>query len=122
MNGGAFQMELEYEAEDSGIKNVLHDVEAIVWPQSYDSGNAPGGLYGVTGIPGIITFDPDNCTIERDGYPWLNLLELNDRLGIWEMYGIGNAGGGRFLIDRNGKILAINPDAEQVEAILKDKL
>ena len=60
--------------------------------------------------------------IKRDGYPWLNLLELDDRLGIWKRYGIGNAGGGRFLIDRNGKILAINPDAAQVEAILKDKL
>ncbi len=60
--------------------------------------------------------------IERDGYPWLNLLELDDRLGIWTKYGIGNAGGGRFLVDRDGKILAINPDAAQVEAILKDKL
>ena len=60
--------------------------------------------------------------IERDGYPWLNLLELDDRLGIWKRYGIGNAGGGRFLVGRDGKILAINPDAAQVEAILEDKL
>ena len=66
--------------------------------------------------------DAMKTAIRRDGYPWLNLLELDDRLGIWTKYGIGNAGGGRFLVDRDGKILAINPDAAQVEAILKDKL
>ena len=66
--------------------------------------------------------DAMKTAIRRDGYPWLNLLELDDRLGIWKRYGIGNAGGGRFLVGRDGKILAINPDAAQVEAILEDKL
>ena len=66
--------------------------------------------------------DAMKTAIRRDGYPWLNLLELDDRLGIWTKYGVGNAGGARFLVDRDGKILAINPDAAQVEAILKDKL
>ncbi len=60
--------------------------------------------------------------IERDGYPWLNLLELDDRLGIWTKYGVGNAGGARFLVGRDGRILAINPDAAQVEAILEKEL
>ena len=60
--------------------------------------------------------------IERDGYPWLNLIELNDRLGIWTKYGVGNAGGARFLVGRDGRILAINPDAAQVEAILEKEL
>lgn len=60
--------------------------------------------------------------IERDGYPWLNLLELDDRLGIWARYGVGNAGGARFLVGRDGRILAINPDAAQVEAILEKEL
>ncbi|MBM6663213.1 TlpA family protein disulfide reductase, partial [Marseilla massiliensis] len=41
---------------------------------------------------------------------------------IWKRYGIGNAGGGRFLVGRDGKILAINPDAAQVEAILEKEL
>lgn len=66
--------------------------------------------------------DAMKTAIRRDGYPWLNLLELDDRLGIWKRYGIGNAGGGRFLVGRDGKILAINPDAAQVEAILEDWL
>lgn len=56
--------------------------------------------------------------IQRDGYPWLNLLELDDRLGLWTKYGVGMAGGARFLVGRDGKILAINPNAAQVEAIL----
>ena len=60
--------------------------------------------------------------IERDGNPWLNLLELDDRLGIWTKYGVGNAGGARFLVGRDGKILAVNPDAAQVEAILEKEL
>ena len=60
--------------------------------------------------------------IERDGYPWLNLLELDDRLGIWTKYGVGNAGGARFLVGRDGRILAINPDAAQVEVILENEL
>ena len=66
--------------------------------------------------------DAMKTAIERDGYPWLNLLELDDRLGIWTKYGVGNAGGARFLVGRDGKILAVNPDAAQVEAILEKEL
>ena len=66
--------------------------------------------------------DAMKTAIRRDGYPWLNLLELDDRLGIWTKYGVGNAGGARFLVGRDGKILAVNPDAAQVEAILEKEL
>ena len=66
--------------------------------------------------------DAMKTAIRRDGYPWLNLLELNDRLGLWVKYGVGNAGGARFLVGRDGRILAINPDAAQVEAILEKEL
>ena len=51
----------------------------------------------------------------------LNLIELNDAGKIWEKYGIGNAGGGTFLVDKEGKILLIQPTAEEVKASL-DKL
>jgi hypothetical protein len=40
--------------------------------------------------------------LERDNYPWINLLELNDKNGIWTKFGIGNAGGGEFLVDSKG--------------------
>lgn len=60
--------------------------------------------------------------IEKDGYPWLQLLEMNDSRQIWTRYMLGNAGGGVFLIDRDGTILAVNPTAEQVREVLKEKL
>ena len=60
--------------------------------------------------------------IEKDRYPWLQLLELNDSHKIWTRYMLGNAGGGVFLIDRDGTILAVNPTAEQVREVLKEKL
>jgi peroxiredoxin len=58
--------------------------------------------------------------IERHKYPWLNLVELHDNANIWVKYGLGNSGGGDFLVDENGMILAINPTAEEVETILKE--
>lgn len=51
--------------------------------------------------------DMTNC-INRDKYPWLNLLELNDSNKIWEEYGIGN-GGGRSLSCRPGRVYHSDP-------------
>ena len=62
------------------------------------------------------------AAIERNKYPWLNLVELNDKENIWVKYRLGNAGGGEFLVDENGVILAVKPTAEEVEKILKDRL
>lgn len=60
--------------------------------------------------------------IEKDGYPWLNLIELNDRTMLWARYGIGGSGGGTVLVDRDGRILAVSPTAEEVKAILEKEL
>lgn len=59
--------------------------------------------------------------IERDGYKWLNLTEINDRAGIWGIYGVGNGGGGVVMVDRDGTILAFDPKAEEVRKILEEK-
>lgn len=59
--------------------------------------------------------------IDRDKYPWLNLIELKDRAKLWNLYGI-RGGGNKFLVDRDGTILAIDPKPERLEAILKEKL
>ena len=56
--------------------------------------------------------------IEKDKYPWLNLIELENKNRIWDKYNISNSGGSTFLIDSNGVILAINPDAEELDKIL----
>ena len=60
--------------------------------------------------------------IKLDGYPWLQLVELDDGCRIWTQYMLGNAGGGVFLVDRDGKILAVNPKPEEEQKILEQKL
>ena len=60
--------------------------------------------------------------IKQDGYPWLQLVELDDSYQIWTRYMLGNAGGGVFLVDRDGKILAVNPKPGEVQKILEQKL
>lgn len=60
--------------------------------------------------------------IEKDGYPWLNLLELKDENKIWEKYGAGKSGGLTVLVNSDGTILAVWPTAEEVEQILQNKL
>jgi thiol-disulfide isomerase/thioredoxin len=60
--------------------------------------------------------------IEKDKYPWLNLIELDNKNRIWDKYNISNSGGSSFLIDSKGVILAINPNAEQLEKFLGELL
>ncbi|MGM9694883.1 MAG: redoxin family protein [Alloprevotella sp.] len=60
--------------------------------------------------------------IQKDGYPWLCLLELNDRNRIWLKNGISNSVGGGFLITKDGKILSVYPSAEETERILSERM
>lgn len=57
--------------------------------------------------------------IRHDGYPWLNLVELNDAGRIWERYGVGNAGGIQVLVDTDGKVVCVDPTPEAIEEYLK---
>ncbi len=56
--------------------------------------------------------------IEKDGYPWVNLLELDDKGGIWGLYRIQSSMGGTFLVGADGKIVAVKPTPEEVRAYL----
>jgi len=60
--------------------------------------------------------------LEKEKWPWLNLVELDRENSIWQKYGVDGGGGGIFLIDENGKILAIDPTAEEVRKELKSRL
>ena len=60
--------------------------------------------------------------LEHDAYPWLNLLEMDDSTKLWEQYGLSSAAGQTYLIDRDGTILAINPMADELERLLREKL
>lgn len=60
--------------------------------------------------------------LEREEFPWRNLVEVDDKHNIWRKYDIPYSGGGMFLIDKNGEILAINPSAKEVQRILGKRL
>lgn len=60
--------------------------------------------------------------LEKEQWPWLNLVELDRENNIWQKYGVDGGGGAMFLIDENGKILAKNPTAEEVTTVLKTRL
>ena len=60
--------------------------------------------------------------IKQDGYPWPQLVELDDRIHLWSQYGCSNAAGRKFLLDNAGTILAIDPSVEELRTILKERL
>ncbi|MFT7037245.1 MAG: alkyl hydroperoxide reductase subunit AhpC [Cyclobacteriaceae bacterium] len=57
--------------------------------------------------------------IKKDKYPW---IDLDDQYQIWLKYNVPFGGGGTFLVDENGKILAINTTSEEVRNTLSDIL
>jgi hypothetical protein len=59
---------------------------------------------------------------EKEKWPWLNLVELDEQNNIWQKYGVDGGGGGIFLIDKNGEILAINPTADEVRKVLEERI
>lgn len=60
--------------------------------------------------------------LEKEQFPWLNLVDLDDKHHIWRQYGIPYSGGGQFLISSEGKILAIDPTISEINTILKKRL
>ena len=41
---------------------------------------------------------------------------------VWSKYGVGNGGGGIFLIGRDGIVVAVNPTVEEIEEYFKKSL
>ena len=80
-----------------------------------------GRGFTIVGVARENEFENGVTAAKKDKYTWLNLIELKDAGKIWEKYGVGNGGGGTFLIDKKGIILAIDPTDKEVKAIL-DKL
>ncbi len=60
--------------------------------------------------------------LEKEKWEWMNLVELDRQNNIWQKYGVDGAGGGIFLIDENGLILAKDPTAEEVRIELESRL
>ncbi|MBC8052244.1 MAG: TlpA family protein disulfide reductase [Sphingobacteriaceae bacterium] len=60
--------------------------------------------------------------LKQEKYPWINLVELDDRNHIWNKYGISREGGMMLLLDKSGKIIAVDPNAETVRKVLMESL
>nr|WP_294791950.1 TlpA disulfide reductase family protein [uncultured Mucilaginibacter sp.] len=56
--------------------------------------------------------------LKREKYPWINLVDLDDKYKVWNKYAISRQGGMIILVDASGKILAVDPTAEEVRTIL----
>ncbi|WP_242131914.1 TlpA disulfide reductase family protein [Aestuariivivens marinum] len=79
--------------------------------------------FTILGVAGEYkTLDRYNKFMEKEQWEWQQLIELNKQNSIWEKYNVMNGGGGMFLIASTGEILAVNPSAEEVEAILEKQL
>lgn len=59
--------------------------------------------------------------IEHDGYPWINLVDLNDNINVWAKYRVGNAGGRLILVDETGTIVSVDPEVSEIAAYLEQK-
>ena len=77
--------------------------------------------FTIVGVASELESEDMRLAVEKDGYPWLNLIALRGVENIWERYGI-RAAGEVFLVDRDGTIIAIGATAEEVEQILKERL
>lgn len=55
-------------------------------------------------------------------FPWKTLIEIDNSNKIWYRYGISNAAGALYLVDKQGEILLVNPRMEQIEEVLKKEL
>ena len=57
--------------------------------------------------------------LEKEKWPWQQLVDLDGENKIWQKYGIPNGGGKIFLIDKTGTVLAVNPTVEEVRQHLE---
>ncbi|WP_438946261.1 TlpA family protein disulfide reductase [Sediminibacterium sp.] len=56
--------------------------------------------------------------IAIENYVWHNLFDIDDKLNVWNKYGINNGVGMMVVVDQQGKIVAIDPKANELEALL----
>ena len=81
-----------------------------------------GSGFTIVGIARETKISDVQQALKKEKYPWMQLVEINDKNKIWLKHGIENAGGATFLIDDKGIIVAINPKADEVKKILEKQL
>lgn len=78
------------------------------------------GFEVVAVIGGISDAEKFERIRKKYAYPWKCYSEINNRNKLWEEYDIERSGGGQFLISKDGSILAINPEEDELENYLKE--
>jgi thiol-disulfide isomerase/thioredoxin len=63
--------------------------------------------------------DAFKIAVKKDKYPWLNLVEMDNKNGIWNKYNVSGSGGSTFLVNSQGRIIAIQPTSDDLEKFLK---
>jgi thiol-disulfide isomerase/thioredoxin len=66
----------------------------------------------------FVNTDDVKNRLSKEQFAWLNLVDLDDKLTIWNKYGISNGTGLMVLVDKDGTILAIDPKPEELKKIL----
>ena len=95
-----------------------HSIELIpVYEQYKDKGFTVIGVAGEFG-----SLDDMRRAVESDGYPWIQLYDLDRAEGIWQLYDIAGGGGGIFLIGSNGRIVEKVTDIASVRSYLQEHL
>lgn len=59
--------------------------------------------------------------LEKEKWPWVNLVELDRQNDIWMNYGVNNKSGAIYLIDKTGKVIALDPTPEEVLGYLRQR-
>lgn len=78
------------------------------------------GIVGIT--PGFGKMDDLVSFIQKENYPWTNLVDKDGKSCICEKYNLSYKSGGTFLVDPSGKILAVNMTPDKVKEKLVEVL
>lgn len=84
-----------------------------LYPQLHNNGLEVVGVIG-----GVNEVEDYIYAKEKYSYPWSVYREMNNENDVWLKYGIPNAGGGQFLIDSKGKVVAVNPAPETILGLI----
>ena len=60
--------------------------------------------------------------IQKQKYPWTNVIDRESKNGLWDKYNLSQQAGGVFLINSSGQIIAVNLTADKVKEKLDELL
>jgi len=128
------------DGEKVNISDSIKNKMAIIhfWsPWCHSSRNAGREMipiyekYKQNGLVIISTANVKDSTIFRtalseDKTPWLNLVDINNKNNVWSIYGLmawdgSEGGGGGYLIDERGYIIAYANSTKKLNKILSKK-